>query len=87
MPGVSRVTVDSAGGVITGALAPTVYVNNNKIAVKGCAVASHGTAPHSAPTMQGSSSTVYANGIKVCRQGDAASCGHTASGSANVFSG
>ena len=30
---------------------------------------------------------VFANGIGVSRSGDAASCGHTISGSSNVFAG
>jgi hypothetical protein len=37
--------------------------------------------------MSGSSSTVYANGILICREGDPATCGHPATGSGNVFSG
>jgi uncharacterized Zn-binding protein involved in type VI secretion len=88
MPGVSRVKVDSAGGKITGNLAPTVFVNNKPIAVKGARVVSHGNDEHSGgPVMVGSSSTVFANKKKVCRKGDAASCGHKATGSQNVFAG
>jgi uncharacterized Zn-binding protein involved in type VI secretion len=87
MPGISRVGVDSAGGTITGNLAPTVFVNGSPIAVTGAAVAGHGLPPHNAPTMSGSSSTIYANGIKVCRAGDAATCGDAASGSGNVNAG
>jgi len=87
MPGISRVGVDAAGGTITGNLAPTVFVNGSPIAVKGAAVAGHGLPPHASPTMSGSSSTVYANGIQVCRAGDAATCGDAASGSGNVNAG
>lgn len=87
MPGISRVGVDAAGGTITGNLAPTVFVNGSPIAVKGAAVAGHGPSPHASPTMSGSSSTVYANGIQVCRAGDAATCGHAASGSGDVNAG
>lgn len=87
MPGVSRVGVDSAGGVIVGNLAPTVFVNGATVAVKGAAVESHPPVPpHTgAPVMVGSSGTVYAHGIPICRAGDAASCGHTASGSGDVI--
>lgn len=87
MPGVSRVGLDSAGGVITGNLAPTVFVNGAPVAVLGAAVESHPPVPPhtTSPVMVGSSATVYASGILVCRAGDAASCGHTASGSADVF--
>jgi uncharacterized Zn-binding protein involved in type VI secretion len=87
MPGISRVNQDSAGGTITGALAPTVFVNGKPIAVAGAAVAGHGKAPHAGPTMSGCSATVRANGIGVCRAGDAASCGHAATGSGNVNAG
>lgn len=89
MPGIARVGVDSAGGAITGNLAPTVKVNGSPVAVQGAAVASHAPVPPhvGSPTMVGHSGTVFANGIPVCRAGDAASCGHAASGSANVFAG
>ncbi len=87
MPGVSRVGTDKAGGTIVGNLAPTVLVNGSPIAVKGAAVAGHGRAPHSGPVMSGSSGTVKANGISICRAGDAATCGHAASGSGNVTAG
>ena len=76
MPGSSRIHQDIAGGVIVGNLAPTVFVNNTPIAVKGAQVAGHGPAIHGGPVMVGSATTVYANNILVCRQGDAASCGH-----------
>ena len=87
MPGIARVGVDSAGGTITGNLAPTVFVNGSPIAVKDAAVAGHGLPPHASPVMVGCSTTVFANGIGVCRANDAASCGDTASGSGNVNAG
>ena len=87
MPGVSRVGIDNAGGTIVGNLAPTVLVNGAPIAVKGAQVAGHGRSPHSSPVMSGSSGTVKANGIEICRAGDAATCGHAASGSGNVIAG
>jgi uncharacterized Zn-binding protein involved in type VI secretion len=87
MPGVSRVNTDSAGGTIIGALAPTVYVNGQNIVCQGSDVQGHGTGAHASPTMTDHSSTVKANGILICRAGDAASCGHAASGSSTVFAG
>lgn len=87
MPGVTRVGVDTAGGIITGPGEPSVTVNGSTISVLGDAVASHGSAPHAAATMVGSSSTVFAGGIGVVRAGDAASCGHTATGSSDVSAG
>lgn len=87
MPGVSRVNTDNAGGLIVGNLAPTVLANGSPIAVKGAAVVGHGLPPHAAPVMVGASGTVFAQGVAVCRAGDAASCGHAASGSGNVLAG
>lgn len=87
MPGIARVGVDAAGGTITGNLAPTVFVNGSPVAVKDAAVAGHGPNPHASPVMVGCSGTVFANGIPVCRAGDAASCGHAASGSGTVSAG
>lgn len=85
MTGIARVGIDVAGGTIIGNLAPNVYLEGYNIAVIGAQVASHGIAPHSSPVMVQGSSDVFANGISVCRQGDAASCGHTASGSSIGF--
>ena len=87
MPGVSRVGTDKAGGTIVGNLAPTVFVNGVPIAVKGASVAGHGRSPHSGPVMSGSSGTVKAHNILICRAGDSATCGHAASGSNNVNAG
>ncbi|MFY0309633.1 PAAR domain-containing protein [Leisingera sp. D0M16] len=85
MPGVSRISQDAAGGTLIGVLAPSVFVNGTNVAVLGCAVAGHGIPPHAAPVMAGASSTVFAEGIGICRQGDPASCGHPSSGSGNVI--
>jgi uncharacterized Zn-binding protein involved in type VI secretion len=87
MPGISRVGVDAAGGKIVGNLAPTVYVNNAPVVVKGATVEGHGRSPHSGPVMDKSSGTVRANNIEICRAGDAASCGHAATGSGDVNAG
>lgn len=85
MPGIARVGVDSAGGTILGGGQSTVYVNGSLAAVIGDAVAGHGLPPHAAPVMVGGSGDVFAEGIGVCREGDAASCGDTASGSSDTF--
>lgn len=85
--GISRVNQDTAGGTIIGNLSPTVYVETKNIVVKGAQVQSHGTGAHASATMVGCSGSVYAGGIQVVRQGDAASCGDTATGSSAVFAG
>ena len=87
MPGIARASVDSAGGVINVGANTTVRVNGSFAAVYGCRVAGHGDSPHSAPSMVGFSSKVKIGGIGVCRSGDRASCGHSASGSGNVSAG
>ena len=51
------------------------------------AVTGHGDAPHDSPTMAVGSSTVFVNGIAVCRAGDTATCGDAASGSGDVNAG
>ncbi len=86
MPGVARKGVDAAGGVAIGG-SSDVFVNGSGIVREGDTVAGHGLPPHSPPPpMVGKSSTVRANGKFICRQGDSASCGHSISGSNNVFS-
>ena len=87
MPGATRVSQDAAGGIITNTAQSSVFVNGRVWAVQGAIVASHGTGPHAAATMQGASSTVRAGGSGVCRQGDSATCGHTAGGSGDVAAG
>lgn len=85
MPGIARVGIDTAGGVILGGGNSTVYINGALAAVIGDAIAYHGDFPHNAPVMVGGSNNVFINSIGVCRAGDAASCGHTATGSSDAF--
>ena len=87
MPGIARVGVDKAGGVITGNLAPTVFINGSPVVVIGATIAGHGRSPHDAPTMSEGSVDVFACGVGVCRTGDLATCGHPISGSSNVLTG
>lgn len=87
MPGVSRVAIDIAGGLIFGVLAPKVQVEGAKIVCQYAPVAAHGRPPHRTPIMMGASSKVFANGIAICRLGDPASCGHPATGSSKVIAG
>lgn len=81
MHGIARITQDSAGGVITGALQDFVTVQGTLWAVLGDAVQPHGTGAHASPVMAQGSSFVRINGIPVCREGHLASCGHASSGS------
>ena len=89
MPGIARVGVDSAGGIITGGGQSTVYCNGALVAVLGDAVAPHG--PSACTTRRGHGGglglRLRRGAFAVCRAGDAASCGHVASGSGNVNAG
>lgn len=87
MSGVARVGVDTASGVITGGGQSFVFANGALIVVVGDAVVPHGSGLHGGPTMGNGSSSVFINSIPVCRAGDAATCGHVATGSSNVFAG
>jgi len=82
MHGITRIGIDTAGGMIVGALQDFVTVEGTLWAVLGDPVAAHGDAPHAAPVMAQGSSFVRINGIPVCREGHLASCGHPATGSA-----
>lgn len=85
MSGVSRMGIDSAGGVIiTGS--NDVYINSANAVRIGDSVAGHGNSPHSSPVMVTGSPTVFVNEIPLCKAGDLASCGHPSTGSPNVFS-
>lgn len=87
MPGIARKGVDVAGGVaIQGS--DNVFVNGCGVVRNGDVVAAHGIPPHSPPpAMIAQCNNLYVNGILVVNQGDSATCGHTISGSGNVFVG
>ena len=84
MPDVSLVGVDTAGGTITGQLQSRHFEDGNPWSVIGDSVASHAPCPtpasHCAATMAEGSSGHFIDGIAVVRAGDAASCGHAATG-------
>jgi len=83
MPGIARIGIDSAGGIIVSNVSSAqVYVNGAQAALKGAIVQNHGD--HTNVTMVGSSGSVFINGLGVVRQGDLASCGHVATGSGSI---
>lgn len=84
MAGVVRKDTDSAGGILIGG-SSNVFCENHPVVRIGDAVQGHGSGPHSSPKMNQGSPNVFVNGIPLCRAGDTASCGHTASGSSTVF--
>jgi len=91
MPGISRTGDDTCGGTLLTSLQSTVFANGSLVAVIGTPVQSHAPCPdpsiHCNAVMSGGSSSVFANGIAVCRAGDPCSCGHTVTGSSSVFAG
>jgi uncharacterized Zn-binding protein involved in type VI secretion len=78
MPGIARLG-DPCGGTII-ATAIRTLVNSLPVARLGDQITPHGDSPHDSAVLIEASSTVFAEGIPVCRLGDAASCGHTISG-------
>ena len=89
-PAIALVSVDTAGGTITGGGQSWVAIDGSPVAVVGDAVASHPPCPnpssHCAASMADGSSWVTIDGIPICRAGDSATCGHAATGSAFVNS-
>ena len=81
MPKVSRVGIDTAGGLIVGNGQSILQVNGTPVTVVGDPIANHGPSPHNAALMVQGSSVLRVNGIPICLAGHLASCGHTASGS------
>lgn len=85
MPGICRDN-DSAGGDLIPSQ-NTVFANDEEVIVDNDDVEGHGIPPHDSPTMVADSNDVYVGGILVCNEGDLATCGDAASGSADVFVG
>lgn len=85
MRGITRVGVDSAGGIILGGGQDFVHVEGALWAVLGDAVAGHGEGEHASPFMVEGSSFITINGIPACIEGNLASCGHSATGSSGMF--
>lgn len=81
MHGIARIGIDSAGGVIVGALQDFVTVEGALWSVLGDPVTPHGVSLHAGPVMAEGSPFVRINGIPVCREGHLANCGHPATGS------
>ncbi|CAH1665845.1 MULTISPECIES: PAAR domain-containing protein [unclassified Chelatococcus] len=86
MPGIARRPTDAAGGNHMSGAQHTVFAEGAEVVVLGDLVQPHGPPPHSPPpAMVEASSTVFINGIPICRAGHLASCGHATTGSSTVF--
>jgi uncharacterized Zn-binding protein involved in type VI secretion len=86
MPGVTRMSIDTAGGQLVQG-SPNVIINGQPAVRLNDAVAGHGLGPHANPVMAMGLATVIVNGLPICRQSDQATCGHAATGSPDVFAG
>ena len=86
MPKASRVGVDAAGGVNLGGGQVNIRLEGKLWVVVGDPNAAHGKAPHipGPDNMAQGCPNIRIEGIRVCRAGHAAGCGHTISGSGNV---
>lgn len=85
MPGIATIGIDSAGGIIVSNVnSCKVYVNGSEAALAGAIIAPHDSGPHLTAKMTSSSGSVFINGLGIVRAGDAASCGHIASGSGSI---
>lgn len=78
--GIAVQGLDAAGGTQLNGGQDFFKVSGAPVILLGDAIAGHGKAPHSAPTMAEGSGWMRLNGVPVCRQGHAASCGHTSTG-------
>ena len=51
MPGIARVSTDTAQGIITGPGSSTVKADGKRVSLENDKIAGHGDAPHTAPTL------------------------------------
>lgn len=86
MPGATRKTTDTAGGTVTSG-SPDVLWNGQPAARHGDTVAAHGIGAHGSATLIAAAPNTLVNGLQAVKAGDAATCGHTTTGSSNVLIG
>lgn len=80
MPGITRVGIDTAGGVIQGPGAPLVTINGAPVSLVGDSVTGHGSGSHASAVMVQGSAIFTVNGIPVVLAGMRASCNDQATG-------
>jgi uncharacterized Zn-binding protein involved in type VI secretion len=74
--------LDAAGGAQLNGGQNFFRVEGQNVVRLGDPVTPHGLPPHAAPVMAQGSGWMSLNGVPVCREGHAASCGHATSGRA-----
>ncbi|MFC2252493.1 hypothetical protein ACETRX_22850 [Labrys portucalensis] len=81
MPGIALVGRDSAGGLQLGQQVAKVKIRGAVPVALGDHVMAHGEPPHAPdPVMVEASSKFRFGGLRICREGDHASCGHATTG-------
>lgn len=78
--GITVKNKDSAGGKQLAGGQSVFKVEGEPVVLLGDPVQSHGDSPHSSATMVEGSGWLTWNGVPVVREGNKASCGHTATG-------
>lgn len=81
MPGISRVGLDTAGGLIVNTPQTFFTVEGALVALVGSAIADHGGGSHNSANMAEGSDFLTVNGFAAVLAGHAADCGHLATGS------
>lgn len=82
MTGITRKTLDTAGGAQRAGGQAWFRVDGQAVVLKGDLVTPHGPPPHgpAPPVMVEGSDYVTISGVPVCRAGHVASCGHATTG-------
>jgi uncharacterized Zn-binding protein involved in type VI secretion len=78
--GITVGEIDTAGGALRAETAPWYRILGHPVAVTGDTVEGHGDGTHAAPVMVEGEVWFRVAGRPVCRAGNAASCGHVATG-------
>jgi len=87
--GVTRESLDTCAGTVLTPPQTTVFANQKLVAVIETPIAAHSPCPkpyiHCVAKMSSGSDDVFAENKKVCRRDDSCSCGHSSTGSEDVF--
>lgn len=68
--GITRIEIDTAGGIIIGPGSQSVFVEGEKISLPGDAISTHGKAPHAAATTTAAQSRVKASASFASQTGE-----------------
>ena len=83
MPQASIDTDTAVGDLI--ASAASTFFNGEKVVLDGDSVASHGSGSHGSAKVVAGTTDVFAEGKKIAKKDDSATCGDKLTGSADVY--